>query len=523
MKTENVFVIHRFKIAILPQPILDRGEHMISKRIPAVILILLAASICFVSAYVYSQENNIVTLTIMNRAYYYVDNNTSDVDSSADKGTHSNFTAQQHGPDFSFDNLTEEAKSDWWNTDYANRKQILINNNVGSTLDSGYSIFLVMDTTALVSCGKMLSNGNDLRIVYWNGSGWTELDRDIINMETNSTQIWFKTQAEISASGNDSNYYVYYGNSDPGSPPSYWSDSMGSDFPSKVYAAADDFQEHNYQDSPDGWTPVGSFFMVGSSDSDRFMNSTADGQYIFAGNSSWTDYVVKLKMQDAGTASVSYPGIAVRVTDVNNLVYLGWRNSSCLTLWKRIGGSYTLLNDWTIPDVGSAWHTIEIRVKDQNLQVCHDGFCYGNASLNAGELTSGNVGIFSSYGTHSHWDDYIVREYVSSEPSTSLGPEERSHELDLEVQWANVDYSETNEELCIYGGTMGSESLRVDVWTGASWQNIISGLSSGWNNVSVSTYLASSTLTIRFVGTSETADATQDNWEIDATLLHVWT
>ena len=114
MKTENVFVIHRFKIAILPQPILDRGEHMISKRIPAVILILLSVSICFVSAYVYSQENNIVTLTIMNRAYYYVDNNTSDVDSSADKGTHSNFTAQQQEPDSIYDTLTEGGGGTVW-------------------------------------------------------------------------------------------------------------------------------------------------------------------------------------------------------------------------------------------------------------------------------------------------------------------------------------------------------------------------------------------------------------------------
>lgn len=49
------------------------------------------------------------------RSYYsgtdasdFVDNNTSDVDSSADKGTHSNFTAQQYGPDNIFDVLTEE-------------------------------------------------------------------------------------------------------------------------------------------------------------------------------------------------------------------------------------------------------------------------------------------------------------------------------------------------------------------------------------------------------------------------------
>ena len=94
--------------------------------------------------------------------------------------------------------------------------------------------------------------------------------------------------------------------------------------------------------------------------------------------------------------------------------------------------------------------------------------------------------------------------------------------LDLEVQWINVDFSEANEQLCIYGGAMGSENLKVDVWTGSSWQNVFTSLNSGWNNVTVSAYLTSPTFTIRFKGSIETADATQDSWGIDATLLHLW-
>jgi hypothetical protein len=97
-----------------------------------------------------------------------------------------------------------------------------------------------------------------------------------------------------------------------------------------------------------------------------------------------------------------------------------------------------------------------------------------------------------------------------------------NYELDLEVQWTNVDFSEAKEELCIYGGLMGSEKLRVDVWTGSSWQNAIASLNSGWNNVTVSTYLVSSTFTVRFKGSLETADTTQSSWEIDVTLLHLW-
>ena len=97
-----------------------------------------------------------------------------------------------------------------------------------------------------------------------------------------------------------------------------------------------------------------------------------------------------------------------------------------------------------------------------------------------------------------------------------------NYELDLEVQWTDVDYDEANEWLCVYGGTMGLEDVRVDVWNGSAWENVFTDLSSGWNNFSVSSYLESSTFTIRFKGGNETGDTTQDSWDIDVTLLHVW-
>jgi len=67
------------------------------------------------------------------------------------------------------------------------------------------------------------------------------------------------------------------------------------------------------------------------------------------------------------------------------------------------------------------------------------------------------------------------------------------------------------------------EDLQVDVWNDTAWQNLFTNLTNGWNNVSVSSYLISSTFTIRFKGGNETVDITQDSWYIDATLLHVWT
>jgi hypothetical protein len=102
-------------------------------------------------------------------------------------------------------------------------------------------------------------------------------------------------------------------------------------------------------------------------------------------------------------------------------------------------------------------------------------------------------------------------------------PSSVNYELDLEVQWASVDFSQTNEWLCIYGGTMAAENIRVDVWTGSDWQNVFTNLASGWNNVSISAYLTSLNFTIRFNGGTEISDTVQSSWNIDVTLLHLWT
>jgi hypothetical protein len=104
-----------------------------------------------------------------------------------------------------------------------------------------------------------------------------------------------------------------------------------------------------------------------------------------------------------------------------------------------------------------------------------------------------------------------------------FGSEETpNYELDLEIQWTNVPYNLPSAELCIFGGTMGSEDLRVDFWNSTAWQNLLTDLTSGWNNVSVSSYLTSQNFTIRFKGGTETNDTVQDSWIIDVALLHAW-
>jgi hypothetical protein len=67
-----------------------------------------------------------------------------------------------------------------------------------------------------------------------------------------------------------------------------------------------------------------------------------------------------------------------------------------------------------------------------------------------------------------------------------------------------------------------AENLRVDVWDGESWHPLFADLNNGWNNVSVASYLNSTTFTIRFKGELEAGDSDRDVWCVDATMLHLW-
>jgi len=129
-------------------------------------------------------------------------------------------------------------------------------------------------------------------------------------------------------------------------------------------------------------------------------------------------------------------------------------------------------------------------------------------------MATGGTISGGSYDTGYTNYNWIVRGFA-------LKPTINNYRLDLEVRWTTSDYDETNEYLCIYGGTQDSEELNVDVWNGV-WTNVISGLSAGWNNVSVSSYLTSSNFEIRFVDTLQSGDTSQSSWQVEGVLLHTW-
>jgi len=160
-----------------------------------------------------------------------------------------------------------------------------------------------------------------------------------------------------------------------------------------------------------------------------------------------------------------------------------------------------------------------------------DGFSWNSL----GSITNIGWSNFTATGLTS--SIYTIQFVGSSETSDSLkdtwnidlitlhtwSTQTYNYKLDLEVQWASANYTQDFEELCIYTGSLDAESIRIDVWNGGGWTNIALDLTgSDWNNFTVSTWLTSSTFTIRFRGDFEVGDTIQSSWEIDVCLLHTW-
>jgi len=141
----------------------------------------------------------------------------------------------------------------WWDSNYQYRKHLRVSNKEFFSLTSSYAVETVIDTKAIVDDSKMLSSGDDLRVVYWNSPNNTELDRHILNMNTTSSTVVFKTVDRIGGSWTDDRYYMYYGYSSAANPPA---DNT------KIYESWDDFD-----------TTTGSWYKVGAGGSFRIANS----------------------------------------------------------------------------------------------------------------------------------------------------------------------------------------------------------------------------------------------------------
>jgi len=92
----------------------------------------------------------------------------------------------------------------WWDTRYRYRRPVTVTAGASglSTTDTVTTSFDLATIDA-----QLRDDYRDLRLVYWNGSVYSELDLDIVD----STTQRFRVQQTIGASASDANYTLYYG------------------------------------------------------------------------------------------------------------------------------------------------------------------------------------------------------------------------------------------------------------------------------------------------------------------------
>ncbi len=145
--------------------------------------------------------------------------------------------------------------SRWWDGNYAKRRRITVTNNQASTvLDSGYVVvFSDFNHSSEVSGSQSLASGNDVRVVYWDGSTNTELDRIGDDWNTTTPDIVFRTQADVAAdSDSDESYWLYYDYASAGGPP-----KNGKN----IYNLYDFFADGNFTTNPT-WTEISGTWTV---------------------------------------------------------------------------------------------------------------------------------------------------------------------------------------------------------------------------------------------------------------------
>lgn len=295
----------------------------------------------------------------------------------------------------------------WWDTPgYRYRQQLLIENNAGSDLPEGYTVNLAFNHSELVNSGKSLTSGDDVRIVFYDGSTWTELDRVL-----EQGRIWFKTKAITPQGVSDSRYYLYYGNPKAVDPPAD---------KNKVFLFWEDFEDDTIDQPPTGWAnDSGDEFIVSKSISNRLRKF----RYISDENDITADAITEID-------NFELTFLGRKLANNNNpLNKLGILFHSGNNGYRVSMGSHgaAMLQDEEFKPVLSCVanfnflddtdHKVKIQVYDTGLKVLFEGNEVLKTTISSG---SGRIGFFND-NDHAtggpEIDDICLRRYIEPEPS----------------------------------------------------------------------------------------------------------
>jgi len=139
-------------------------------------------------------------------------------------------------------------------------------------------------------------------------------------------------------------------------------------------------------------------------------NGSITQTYAFAGDTSWTDYILESKSKATSSNPGTYVGVSFRVQNDGRQYWAGIHDDNSIEVWRldTYPGSWTQLSDWTGYTFDSSWHTIKIRAIGSNFDVYWDGNYVNSFSDNT--YTSGKIGLHIAYSTYvtAQFDDVKV-------------------------------------------------------------------------------------------------------------------
>jgi len=306
-----------------------------------------------------------------------------------------------------------------------------------AAVPTGYSVPVTINHASLVSAGKAQADGDDLRVFYWTGTSWVQLDRVLDSgsaWNNAATKIWFETQAAIGASGTDSNYYLYYGNPSATSPPAN---------KANVFLFADDFEAGTLSK----WTILNGLWQVatdqkhGGTRSLKYPTEVETDAFILANPAL---NVANVYVDAWWRFSVLNPGSYIpdmsqlfRADGTGSNAYIVNLESQDSTregwdIAKFIAGDWYGLNlDTVSTAAANTWTRIGSAIYGTGMRVFKDGTQINptSGSFNVGsEVASGNIGFHKWNLSSGAWwiDDVIVRRYVDPEPTAAPGTEQAS-------------------------------------------------------------------------------------------------
>jgi len=503
----------------------------------------------------------------------YVDNNISNIDNSADEGTHSNFTAQQYGPDSINDMLTEggggtvwlwqEDTSGYTSTSSYETYQFWSSWTTNSTTSAvitkiGIYVFANPGNSPQVKLGIYNDNGGspnnllgETNAATIAGAGWLDLDivgngvnispsttyhiAHITNTAPTTQWRYLKTATPVSRYRNNTvwpNLFNPAGTTTASTSYRYGAYRVGYDEPCRLDLEVQwtnaDYNETNEE-------------LAIYVDKENTYSLDATGGYMIIGNGSpdWgsvtgtISFWVKMDTSVQGRFWGQDGNMETRWSGTN--LILDWGATASMT------SAYSFSAD--------TWYFVAI-VWDEN---SNNLFLYVGDENDVPTLDSNSLTGTWTSTTPAPTENRFMNGLGGSEPVDGHGDDLRYWNIARNLAQIQSDYNTelTGSEINLRsyfklnnnfddvgpdnndGSGSGSysfstdvpfpENVRVDVWNATSWQNLFTDLTNGWNNVSVSSYLTSSNFTIRFKGGNESGDGVQDSWNIDVTLLHTWT